>query len=84
MGYPVQFPPVIHFGHTVPWVKRAQFVDDIARRDANLWCTERFGPQLTANETRPGAIVTAVWRATWHNHHFLHPEHAFEFKMRWG
>jgi hypothetical protein len=84
MGYSVQFPPAICFDHSVRWRKRPKFVDDLARRDAKLWCTERFGPELSKEEVRQGALVTAIWRATWQGFHFLRPEHAFEFKMVWG
>lgn len=57
------------------------------------WCTARYGAHAMRLETSYERLVLVcerqgvpvpIWVAYMGSFYFLHPDHAFEFKMRWG
>ncbi|RYD64006.1 MAG: hypothetical protein EOP83_10780 [Verrucomicrobiaceae bacterium] len=58
------------------------------KREAKLWCIEHFGKNLRYRDRNDQKMqsITTMWQSPLGGmvYRFRNPDHAFEFKMRWG
>jgi hypothetical protein len=58
------------------------------KREAKLWCIQRFGKNIRLRDTNDvmWMSTTTMWQSALgaSTYRFRNPDHAFEFKMRWG